>query len=143
MIHLSVLWQRRDGRLVVRQGGSRVMPVNPTISLVSRLFGWRIRLARRWIGNLLIEKIKNRSKYIRRFSEPRGWGKHRFFGFDRAQVASIRSLYRQSNNEFAKAVWGVRDWNEAFAGLRFYPQNVLREDKLSAEELFELDELVS
>ena len=89
------------------------------------------------------KKIKNRSKYIRRFSEPRGWGKHRFFGFDRAQVASIRSLYRQSNDEFAKAVWGVRDWNEAFAGLRSYPQNVLREDKLSAEELFELDELVS
>ena len=86
--------------------------------------------------------LVNQSQYIRRYSIPRGWGVDRFFGLKKNRVREIRRIFRRSNNEFARLVWGGLSWRDVFQDLKRQPYNVLDESALPLGEMHELNELV-
>ena len=86
--------------------------------------------------------LANQSKYIRRYSIPRGWGDDRFFGLRKNRVREIRRFFREGNDEFAQAVWGGLSWRDVFQDLKQHSYNVLDESSLPIDEMNELNELV-
>ena len=86
--------------------------------------------------------LENQSKYIRRYSIPRGWGEDRFFGLRPRKVRLIRKFYRRNNNTFARQVWGCDSWRDVFGGFKRQPYNVLDESSLPSGEMNELNEIV-
>ena len=86
--------------------------------------------------------IRKRSKYVQRYSAPRDWGRQRYFGFTTEEVGELRGFYRQSNDCFARRVWGGRSWSEVFTGLKDFEQNILQVSSISDNERMELEGLL-
>ena len=89
-----------------------------------------------------IKLLQNQSKYIRKYSIPRGWSDNRFFGMRPKKVRKIREFYKNSNDRFARLVWGKDSWSDVYSGLRPQVFNVLDESLMTESEMKEMEYLV-
>jgi len=89
-----------------------------------------------------LKRLENQSKYIRKYSIPRGWSDNRFFGMRSKKVRKIRGFYKDGNDRFARRVWGKDSWSEVYQGLPPQVFNVLDESLMTDEEMKEMESLV-
>tara|TARA_E500000178_G_scaffold346799_1_gene399006 strand:+ start:273 stop:1295 length:1023 start_codon:yes stop_codon:yes gene_type:complete len=89
-----------------------------------------------------LKLLENQSKYIRKYSIPRGWSDNRFFGMRPKKVRKIREFYKNGNDRFARRVWGKDSWSDVFQGLRPQVFNVLDESSMTEGEMKEMKSLV-
>ena len=54
------------------------------------------------------------SDFLKRSSHRIGWSRERFNGLTPVMYEAIRSYYRDANDRFARAVWGVGSWSDLF-----------------------------
>ena len=89
-----------------------------------------------------LKLLENQSKYIRKYSIPRGWSEDRFFGMRPKKVEKIRKFYKESNDRFAQRVWGKNSWADVYEGLKPQVFNVMDESMLAESEREEMNDLV-
>ena len=78
-----------------------------------------------------LERLKYRSRYIRRHLTALGWSADRYFGLKKQQIEKIRNFYEKSNNQFVAKVWNDSSWRSVFVGQKDQPLSVLDESMLS------------
>ena len=83
--------------------------------------------------------LENQSKYIRRYSQPEGWGNDRFFGLRPGKVRRIREFYREGNDRLSQRIWAGRSWSDVFKGLRPQAYSVLDDAAMSDDDLREME----
>jgi len=89
-----------------------------------------------------LKRLENQSKYIRKYSIPRGWSEDRYYGLRPKKVKIIREFYRNGNDRFARRVWENKTWAEVFKSLPKQKYNVLDEASLPKEEMDEMNDLL-
>ena len=86
-----------------------------------------------------LKLLQNQSKYIRKYSIPRGWSDVRFFGMRPKKVRKIRKFYKDGNDRFARRVWGKDSWSDVYQDLRPQVFNVLDESVITDDEMKEME----
>ena len=86
-----------------------------------------------------LKLLQNQSKYIRKYSIPRGWSDDRFFGMRPKKVRKIREFYKDGNDRFARRVWGKDSWSDVYQDLRPQVFNVLDESVITDDEMNEME----
>ena len=86
-----------------------------------------------------LKLLQNQSKYIRKYSIPRGWSDVRFFGMRPKKVRKIREFYKDGNDRFARRVWGKDSWSDVYQDLRPQVFNVLDESVITDDEMNEME----
>lgn len=67
--------------------------------------------------NLCCSTRKDRrimSRFLKRSGYRTGWSRERFNGLTPVMYETIRLHYREANDSFARAVWGVGSWSDLF-----------------------------
>ena len=107
-------------RLMEAQGWQHECGWNPaTAETINDQIGskgvWLARQVSRQLRELGVEQrvIKGQSRYIRDYSDMRGWSRDRYYGINQDLITQIRRHYKKGNNLLAGQIWGCR-WNKKF-----------------------------
>ena len=101
-----------------------------------------LQVCRRMQGiGVNLKLLENQSKYIRKYSIPRGWSDNRFFGMRPKKVQKIREFYKNGNDRFARRAWGANSWSDVYQNLRPQAFSVLDESLMTEGDLKEMESL--